>query len=249
MKYLKIGMFLGILPVAIYFYIFNFAHALDVDINKSNLKFAKECVIHKTTDNEFQIAWTCYFTEATPDNSYIFITTPSGVQLEPISITSGVREYSGKIDASNRIDYGFGNNTQTSTTQVKFELTIKQGVEYVDIDSKTVSYANNGTGTTVGSGTSGSGSTTVGGLNYGAGAGNTSFSGFQDYMNTVLPWIMSIGVALSILMIVYGGFKYITSQGQPDQLTAAKNIIFSTIIGFILLVMMSYILDIFLQRM
>lgn len=91
-------------------------------------------------------------------------------------------------------------------------------------------------------------STTVGGLNYGAGAGKTSFSGFQDYMNTVLPWVLSIGSALSLLMIVYGGFKYITSQGQPDQLTAAKNIIFSTIIGFILLVMMSYILDIFLQR-
>lgn len=88
----------------------------------------------------------------------------------------------------------------------------------------------------------------VGGLNYGSGVGNTTFTGFQDYVNTIMPWVMKIGYTLALFMLTYAGYKYIVSQGNPEQLSKAKELIISIFIGMALLAMSSYILDIFLQR-
>ncbi len=87
-----------------------------------------------------------------------------------------------------------------------------------------------------------------GGLDYGIGSGNTEFSGFQDYVNVIMPKIIPIGVALAVMMLIYAGIQYVTSQGDPNKIGTSKNIIVSTIIGLVMLLMASYILDILLQR-
>lgn len=48
---------------------------------------------------------------------------------------------------------------------------------------------------------------------------------------TIFSWI--VGVA-SVLMIMVGGFKYITSQGDSNSINSAKNTILYAIIGLVI---------------
>lgn len=73
------------------------------------------------------------------------------------------------------------------------------------------------------------------------GTNSTSFT-FNSYMYAVLKFAINIGLALSALMIVYGGIKYILSQGNQSQLGDAKDVLVSAIIGFSLLLLTALLL-------
>lgn len=47
-----------------------------------------------------------------------------------------------------------------------------------------------------------------------------------------LVWIIS--AALSLLFVVIGGFKYTTSNGDPNQIASAKNTILYAVIGLVI---------------
>jgi hypothetical protein len=47
----------------------------------------------------------------------------------------------------------------------------------------------------------------------------------------VFSWIVG---AVSVIMIIYGGFRYITSAGNDANVTAAKNTILYAIIGLVI---------------
>src|SRR5581483_8230575 len=51
--------------------------------------------------------------------------------------------------------------------------------------------------------------------------------------NQVVKWFSIIVGAISIIMIIYGGFRYITSGGSTDRVGNAKNTIIYAIIGLI----------------
>jgi len=51
----------------------------------------------------------------------------------------------------------------------------------------------------------------------------------------IYNYLTGFGAILAVAAIVYGGFSYITAQGEPSQMAAAKQKIFYAIIGLILL--------------
>ncbi len=55
---------------------------------------------------------------------------------------------------------------------------------------------------------------------------------FEDIINKIIDFIFNIALVLAPLMIVWAGGLYITSGGNPDQITKARNIIIYTLTGF-----------------
>lgn len=57
----------------------------------------------------------------------------------------------------------------------------------------------------------------------------------DQYLGCIYQFATILAVGLAIVMIIYGGYKYMTSQGNPDTLGEAKEIIVGAIIGLLLL--------------
>ncbi|HLC38907.1 MAG TPA: hypothetical protein VJJ80_02150 [Patescibacteria group bacterium] len=55
------------------------------------------------------------------------------------------------------------------------------------------------------------------------------------YIGCIYEFVSYLAVGLAILMLIYAGYKYMSSQGNPDALTEAKDIIFGTIISLLVL--------------
>ena len=69
--------------------------------------------------------------------------------------------------------------------------------------------------------------------------GNTDFGG---YVSKILTWLVTIVSSLAVLMFIYAGYIYVTSQGSPEGVTQAKDIIIGVITGIILLFLIEVIL-------
>lgn len=52
-----------------------------------------------------------------------------------------------------------------------------------------------------------------------------------------MPFIMAIAGILLFLILLWGGYDYLTSRGLPDKIKSANAKITSAIVGFILLVL------------
>ena len=57
---------------------------------------------------------------------------------------------------------------------------------------------------------------------------------FQTTVTNIVNIISFIVGAIAVLMIIYGGFRYITSGGDATKVTAAKNTILYGLIGLII---------------
>lgn len=66
---------------------------------------------------------------------------------------------------------------------------------------------------------------------------------FGTYIKTFYEFSKSLGVSLFVLMVIYAGFIYITSQGDSAKLTAAKDRITGAILGYIILVLAAALLN------
>lgn len=64
-----------------------------------------------------------------------------------------------------------------------------------------------------------------------------------DLVTKIYNWVLVIGVPLGVLMFIYAGYLYMTSQGNPDNIKTAKDIIISTLVGFALIVLSGVILQ------
>lgn len=64
-----------------------------------------------------------------------------------------------------------------------------------------------------------------------------------EYVQNLYRIVLPIGIGLTILVIIYGGIQYMTSAGNPDQLTQAKEIIVGAVLGLLLLVLIYIIVD------
>lgn len=72
-----------------------------------------------------------------------------------------------------------------------------------------------------------------------------TFSGdnaFTEYVVAVFNWGSRIIELIAILMIVYAGYRYITSTGNPEQAQKAKNIIITAIASLLLVILAKLIL-------
>ena len=64
-----------------------------------------------------------------------------------------------------------------------------------------------------------------------------------DYVNHILPWLYGVLGGIALLTFVYAGFLYMTSQGNPESINKAKEIIVVTISGILLLFLAGLILQ------
>ncbi len=66
----------------------------------------------------------------------------------------------------------------------------------------------------------------------GAGGSNATTEALQRIVNTVL----GVSGAIAVLIIVLAGFRYIISQGNPNEVTTARNAILYALIGLIVII-------------
>ena len=55
---------------------------------------------------------------------------------------------------------------------------------------------------------------------------------FEEIIDNLIDLVFNLSLVIAPLMIVWAGGLYITSSGNPDQTTKAKNIIIYTLTGF-----------------
>ena len=65
-------------------------------------------------------------------------------------------------------------------------------------------------------------------------AGNTAGSGLNSLATKVVNIFSVIVGIVAVIMIIYGGFKYITSGGDSGNVSSAKNTLIYAIIGLII---------------
>ena len=74
----------------------------------------------------------------------------------------------------------------------------------------------------------------------GAGLATGSLS-TNSLVSTAIGWVMFIVGALSVGLVIWGGFKYMTSSGDSGKVKSAKNIILYGLIG-LAIVILSYVI-------
>lgn len=68
-------------------------------------------------------------------------------------------------------------------------------------------------------------------------------SGIGQYVNLILQWAVPILGTIAILMTIYAGYTYMTSQGNPEAINRAKDIMIGVITGILLLFLIGIILS------
>ena len=64
--------------------------------------------------------------------------------------------------------------------------------------------------------------------------GNDASTGLTTIAQTITKYFSIIVGAISIIMIIYGGFRYITSGGDSGKVGSAKNTLIYAIVGLII---------------
>ncbi|MFO0881993.1 MAG: pilin [Candidatus Saccharimonadales bacterium] len=62
---------------------------------------------------------------------------------------------------------------------------------------------------------------------------------------SIFSWVVG---AVSVIMLIYGGFKYITSGGDSGGVTAAKNTILYAIVGLVIVALSQVIVNFVLDK-
>lgn len=55
-------------------------------------------------------------------------------------------------------------------------------------------------------------------------------------------WAIPLGTALAVLVMIYAGYIYITSQGNPDSVKTAKDLIIGALVGLALIILAGVIM-------
>jgi hypothetical protein len=63
------------------------------------------------------------------------------------------------------------------------------------------------------------------------------FEEFFAGLDTVISWLVPIGVILSLVFIIMGGYMWMTSAGNPDKIRQAKGTLTWAILGLILILL------------
>ena len=59
---------------------------------------------------------------------------------------------------------------------------------------------------------------------------------FPDFINAILNLIITIGIPIAAIFLIYAGFMFVTARGNETQLATAKKAFFGAIIGTAILV-------------
>lgn len=58
-----------------------------------------------------------------------------------------------------------------------------------------------------------------------------SISSFSDFVSAILKIVVSIGVPIAVLAIIFSGFLFVTAQGNEEKLKTAKSAFLWSVIG------------------
>lgn len=67
--------------------------------------------------------------------------------------------------------------------------------------------------------------------------------GDNSLVKTVLNILFSILGAISLLFVTYGGFKYVISRGEPQSVAKAKDTILYAVIGLVIALLATVIVN------
>jgi uncharacterized membrane protein YuzA (DUF378 family) len=73
-------------------------------------------------------------------------------------------------------------------------------------------------------------------------------SSFSSLITKIVNIFSAIVGIAAVIMIIWGGFKYITSGGDSGKVTSAKNTIIYAIIGLIIVALAQFIVKFVLQK-
>lgn len=86
----------------------------------------------------------------------------------------------------------------------------------------------------------------------GSGTCTSNTSDATDKVNNMITTVVNIFSAIvgiiAVIMIVYGGLRYITSGGESGKVTSAKNTIIYAIIGLIVVALAQFIVKFVLDK-
>lgn len=57
----------------------------------------------------------------------------------------------------------------------------------------------------------------------------------DNKLQTILNVVLAITGAIAVLIIVLAGFRYVISQGSPDQVAQARNAIIYSLVGLVII--------------
>ncbi len=57
---------------------------------------------------------------------------------------------------------------------------------------------------------------------------------FGKILLAVVEILLRVGALVAVGFVIYGGFQYITSQGEPDRASSARGTIINAIIGLVI---------------
>lgn len=60
-------------------------------------------------------------------------------------------------------------------------------------------------------------------------------SSTKEILQTITKWLLSLIGTIAVISLLYGGYLYITSQGEEDKAEQAKTIILYSVIGIIII--------------
>jgi hypothetical protein len=73
-------------------------------------------------------------------------------------------------------------------------------------------------------------------------------TGIQNIIKTVINIFSLIVGVVSVIMIIFGGLRYITSGGDSNNVTSAKNTIIYAIIGLVVVALAQFIVQFVLNK-
>lgn len=64
-----------------------------------------------------------------------------------------------------------------------------------------------------------------------------------NWVNDAYVWAASIGGLLAVMMLIFAGYRYITSYGDPEAISNAKDVVLKALIGLTLLILAALLLE------
>lgn len=86
------------------------------------------------------------------------------------------------------------------------------------------------------------------GSNCPAGTNNVGTQRVNNIITTIVNIFSAIVGVIAVIMIVYGGFKYITSGGDSGNVSSAKNTIIYAVIGLVVVALAQFIVQFVLDK-
>jgi hypothetical protein len=80
-------------------------------------------------------------------------------------------------------------------------------------------------------------------------AGNDATSKINNIVHTIVNLLSALVGIIAVIMIIVGGFRYITSGGNDTSVTAAKNTILYAIIGLVVVALAQIIVRFTLSKL